>query len=47
MSGEPKFEPEVVEAGLRDGYWIQPVDVNGDGRADIVTSGLAEGVWAW
>src|SRR4051812_37310833 len=37
----------VVEAGLSDGYWIQAVDIDGDGEPDILTSGLAEGVVAW
>ncbi len=47
MSAEPRFEPELVEADLADGYWIQAVDVNGDGRPDLVTSGLAEGHLVW
>ena len=43
----PEFEPVVIERDLTDGYWIQPVDVDGDGRPDLVTSGLADGVVAW
>ncbi len=47
MSAAPRFEPEVVEAGLTDGYWIQAVDIAGERRPDILTSGLAEGRVAW
>ncbi|MFZ0217401.1 MAG: VCBS repeat-containing protein [Candidatus Dormiibacterota bacterium] len=43
----PIFAPSVVEDGLTDGYWIQAVDVDGDGRPDLVTSGLANGEVAW
>jgi hypothetical protein len=43
----PSFEPELVEGGLRDGYWLQPVDVDGDGVPDLVASGLAEGEVVW
>src|SRR4051794_16954141 len=47
MIRAPEFEPVVIERDLTDGYWIQAVDIDGDGRADIVTSGLADGVVAW
>jgi hypothetical protein len=47
MSAEPSFEYELAEGGVSDGYWIQAVDINGDGRPDLVTSGLAEGHVAW
>ena len=43
----PVFEAEVVEDNLKDGYWLQPVDVDGDGRPDLVASGLAEGEVVW
>ncbi|HKJ68137.1 MAG TPA: VCBS repeat-containing protein [bacterium] len=43
----PRFEKTVVEDNLSDGYWIQALDVNGNGRPDLVTSGLAEGHVAW
>src|SRR5688572_7938566 len=43
----PCFEPQVVARDLPDGYWVQAVDVNGDGRLDLVTSGLAIGEVAW
>ena len=44
---EPTFESTLIEGGLADGYWIQAVDVDGDGRPDLLTSGLVEGVVAW
>lgn len=43
----PVFEEVVVESQQRDGYWIQAVDVNGDGRPDLVASGLTEGELVW
>lgn len=43
----PQFESVLVEGGLSDGYWIQAMDVDGDGRPDLITSGLAEGVVSW
>jgi hypothetical protein len=47
MAIEPAFEAHVIEAGLTDGYWIQAVDVDGDGRPDILTSGLSDGHVSW
>ena len=44
---EPSFDVEVLESGLTDGYWIQAVDIDGDGRPDLITSGLVDGVVAW
>lgn len=44
---EPRFESRVLESGLTDGYWIQAVDIDGDGRPDLITSGLVDGVIAW
>src|SRR5262249_55181234 len=38
----PVFEDQVVEDNLKDGYWLVPVDVDGDGRPDLIASGLAE-----
>ncbi|MEE4378200.1 MAG: VCBS repeat-containing protein [Candidatus Competibacteraceae bacterium] len=43
----PKFEKVVVEDNLKDGYWIDHVDINGNGRPDIISSGLAVGEIAW
>lgn len=43
----PKFEQVVVEDGLKDGYWIDAVDINGDGKPDLIVSGLAIGEVAW
>lgn len=47
MSPPPTFDMQIIEAGLKDGYWIQAVDVDGDGRPDILTSGLSEGRVSW
>ena len=43
----PRFEKVVVADKLKDGYWIQAVDINGDGKPDLVTSGLALGEVYW
>ena len=39
----PKFEHEVVDDQINDGYWIQAADIDGDGRPDLVTSGWDPG----
>jgi len=43
----PRFDGVVVDADPKDGYWIQAVDVDGDGRVDLVASGLATGNIVW
>lgn len=43
----PFFEKVTLADQQPDGYWIQAVDVNGDGKLDVVTSGLALGEVAW
>lgn len=43
----PVFELQVIASGLEDGYWIQAADINGDGRPDLVVSGVAEGQLSW
>ncbi|CCN54440.1 exported hypothetical protein [Vibrio nigripulchritudo MADA3029] len=40
---ESLFEEIVIEENLKDGYWIDAIDINGDGRKDIVAYGLASG----
>jgi hypothetical protein len=44
---KPLFEPQLVDGGIEDGYWIQAVDINGDGAPDLVTSGLGAGEVCW
>jgi hypothetical protein len=44
---QPNFEQSLVEGGLEDGYWLDAVDINGDGRLDLVASGLAVGEVVW
>lgn len=44
---QPTFEEVLVEDDLKDGYWIDAVDINGDGRLDLIASGLAEGHIVW
>jgi hypothetical protein len=46
-ASEPAFEATVVDGDLSDGYWIQAVDLTGDGRPDLVASGLASGKIHW
>jgi len=43
----PYFEEVLVADELKDGYWIEAVDINGDGRPDLVASGLAVGEVVW
>lgn len=43
----PCFEKVTLADKQDDGYWIEAVDVDGDGRLDIVTSGLAVGKVVW
>ncbi len=43
----PFFEKVTLADNQPDGYWILAVDVNGNGRPDIVASGLAEGEVVW
>lgn len=44
---QPYFEPVLVADNLDDGYWIEAVDINGDGKPDLVASGLAVGEVVW
>jgi hypothetical protein len=44
---QPAFEQVVVEDNLQDGYWIDAVDIDGDGRLDLIASGLAVGDIVW
>lgn len=43
----PTFEKIVVDGPLSDGYWIDAVDINRDGKLDLIASGLAEGHVVW
>jgi hypothetical protein len=43
----PRFTPEVVADQLRDGYWVEALDVNGTGRPDLVGCGLTLGEIYW
>jgi hypothetical protein len=44
---DPVFEHTVIDAQTKDGYWLMATDVNGDGRPDLVASGLAIGEVVW
>ena len=46
-SAQPYVEPDLVADKLYDGYWLEAVDINGDGKPDLVASGLAEGEVVW
>jgi len=43
----PFFEKVTLDDEQDDSYWILAVDVNGNGKPDLVTSGLAEGNVVW
>jgi hypothetical protein len=44
---KPSFTTTVVDPAPRDGYWVQAVDIDGDGRMDLVASGLTRGEVVW
>jgi hypothetical protein len=44
---QPAFEEVLVEDNLKDGYWLDAVDIDGDGRLDLIACGLAEGELVW
>lgn len=43
----PFFEKQTLADQQNDGYWIEAVDINGNGKLDLVTSGLAVGQVVW
>lgn len=43
----PFFEKLALEAESDDGYWMSAVDINGNGKLDLITSGLAVGKVVW
>jgi hypothetical protein len=43
----PQFTPEVVADQLRDGYWLEATDIDGDGRPDLMGFGLTLGEIYW
>src|SRR5947199_829844 len=42
----PFFEQTLIE-NIKDGYWLDTVDINSDGRPDLVASGLELGQLVW
>ncbi|GJF28120.1 hypothetical protein KNE206_08200 [Kitasatospora sp. NE20-6] len=47
MVSIPKFTPEVVADQLRDGYWLEAPDIDGDGTPDLFGYGLRLGEVYW
>lgn len=43
----PKFTAEVVADQLRDGYWLEAPDIDGDGKPDLFGYGLRLGEIYW
>jgi len=43
----PTFTPEVVADQLRDGYWLESPDIDGDGKPDLFGYGLRLGEIYW
>lgn len=43
----PKFTSEIVADQLRDGYWLEAPDIDGDGRPDLFGYGLRLGEIYW
>ncbi|MCG3042513.1 FG-GAP repeat domain-containing protein [Streptomyces fenghuangensis] len=44
---KPRFVPELVTDQLRDGYWLEAPDIDGDGRPDLFGYGLRLGEIYW
>ncbi|MGC9381739.1 FG-GAP repeat domain-containing protein [Streptomyces sp. MH13] len=44
---EPVFQRSVIDDDPQDGYFLRAVDVDGDGRPDLVASGLTRGQVVW
>ncbi len=40
---QPNFKSEVVEPYRNDGYWVEPIDVNNNGKTDLIGYGLGLG----
>jgi hypothetical protein len=40
---QPRFKGEVVESYRNDGYWVEPIDINNDGKSDLIGYGLGLG----
>src|SRR5262249_54541094 len=45
QTGVPRFRPQEIEKGLKVGYAVLLVDVNGDGKKDIVVVDTTRVVW--
>ncbi|MFZ4841852.1 VCBS repeat-containing protein [Mycetocola saprophilus] len=43
----PQFDPVTVTDFLRDGYWLEALDVTGSGTPDLVGHGLTAGELYW
>jgi hypothetical protein len=43
----PRFSAQLVISQLRDGYWLESLDLNGDGRPDLIGFGLAMSEIYW
>lgn len=43
----PVFQPELVADHLRDGYWLEAPDLDGDGKPDLFGYGLRLGEIYW
>jgi hypothetical protein len=43
----PTFDTETVTDFLRDGYWLEAADIDGDGNLDLVGYGLTVGEIYW
>ncbi|GGA27386.1 VCBS repeat-containing protein [Okeania sp. KiyG1] len=47
LTATANFQEIVVDDNLKDGYWIEAVDVNNDSQPDLVTSGFTIGEVSW
>ena len=43
----PRFQATQVTDQLREGYWLEAPDIDGDGRPDLMGYGLSTGELYW
>lgn len=47
ITNPPKFTEEVLEGHRQNGYWVELIDITGNGLPDILAFGITEGILVW